>query len=296
MDLNDLDPRSSSGIRHVLGYLDMAPLHRWGQNFLVDRALFDNMADLTVGGTSQVLEIGPGLGGLTLTLLERGAQVLALEIDQRVKPMLEIIGSRFPGHLHVAYEDALKVSWPALCREIGFSAVCVTGNLPYYLTAPLLGQLAEFDFPWTRAVFMVQREVADRLLTDPGHRDTSALSVLLRYDMGILPGIDGIAPRSFLPPPAVFSSVIQLVRKPPLPVERKAFQWVVRAGFRHRRKMLRHALAHTGEFSWGKSAWRELLNTLDISPSARAEELSLEAWTRLAAAIAQKRGNGRDDI
>ena len=293
------DPRSPSGLAQVLRGLGMAPSHRLGQNFLVDPSVFQTMSDLVMDGRSsaQVLEIGPGVGGLTLSLLERGAHVAAIELDKRVKPALDHVAHQFPGQLTVFYEDALEASWPSLCRQCGFSRVDLAGNLPYYVTAPLLGRLLDTDLSWDRALFMVQWEVAERLLTEPGSRNTSTLSVLLRYSLDIHAGIALVPPASFSPAPEVKSAVIQLRRHPPLPVDWGDFRWVVRAGFQHRRKMLRQALPRAAGSPFGRDQWQDLLAALNISSSARAEELTLKEWERLAAALThRKKGTGSHDL
>ncbi len=293
------DPRSPEGLARVLRGLELVPSHRWGQNFLVDPDVFRAMGDLVMNGRSSapVLEIGPGVGGLTHSLLERGAFVAAVELDQRVKPILDDLGAQYPERFTVYYQDALEGSWGAIARQCGLSGMDVAGNLPYYATAPLLGRLLETDLLWDRAVFMVQREVAERLLTKPGSRRTSTLGVLLRYSLDIDPGIDLVPPASFFPAPEVSSAVIQLRRRPPLPVDWHQFRWVVRAGFQHRRKMLRQALPRAIGSPLGRDQWIDLLADLNISQSARAEELTLEEWERLAAALKhRKKGTGSHDL
>lgn len=283
MNWQHIDPRSPVGLQWVLSRLDLAPSQRWGQNFLIDRQMFELMVDLLDTGQKpgKVLEIGPGVGGLTLTLLEHQNEVVAIEIDRRVKPALDYLAQRFPGQLSTFYQDALSVSWTDVCRDVKFQQVDVAGNLPYYVTAPLLGRLLDWEFPWRRAVFMVQREVAERLVTEPGHRNTSALSVLLRYKMDVCEGIPMIPPDRFSPRPEVTSAVIQLIRHPRLAVDWHAYRRVVRAGFQHRRKTLRKCLAGV----WGDIVWQDVLSALDIASRARAEELTLDQWIRLAAAL-----------
>lgn len=278
-----VDPRSPVGLQWVLSRLNLAPSQRWGQNFLIDREIFEAMVNLLNCDSvpAQVLEIGPGVGGLTLTLLEHGASVIGIEIDQRVKPVLDHLARRFPAQLTTLYQDALSISWADALRQVGWESANVVGNVPYYLTAPLLGRLLVLDFPWHRAVFMVQREVAQRLLTDPGHRNTSALSVLLRYKMDVREGIPLIAPDRFSPRPEVQSAVIQLIRHPNLAVDWHAYRRIVRAGFQHRRKTLRKCLSAV----WSEIAWPDVLSALNIASRARAEELTLDQWTRLAAAL-----------
>lgn len=287
MTLSVDDPRSPAGLARVLRNLNMAPAHRWGQNFLIDPDIFAALADLVMADRpcAHILEIGPGVGGLTRSLLERGADVAAVELDTRVEPALDALAAAFQGRLTVVYGDALEVPWDQVLQKAGFDHADVAGNLPYYITAPVLGRLLSAEFDWERATFMVQREVAERLLTEPGSRSTSTLGVLLRYRMAVSEGIAVVPRTSFSPAPEITSSVIQLRRRPALPAEWDAFRWVVRAGFQHRRKMLRQSLSRAEGSRLSRAQWQELLSALDIPDSARAEELTLDQWTRLAAAL-----------
>lgn len=251
--------------------------------------MLTRIADLALQGpTKNILEIGPGLGALTRTLLEQGAGVSAVELDGRVLPILDGLGAEFPGQLDVTYGDALSLSWAELVQRRGWERVTVAGNLPYYITAPLLGKLLEDPIFWDRAVLMVQQEVAARLLTEPGGRATSTLGVLIRYRADVVSGIDRVSPGSFVPAPEIFSSVIQLVSHPPLPVAWDTFRWVVRAGFQHRRKMLRQALAQAPGSPMSKNDWQQFLEAQGISSMARAEALTLDEWVRLASAIHER--------
>ncbi len=252
--------------------------------------MLTRIADLALQGrTKNILEIGPGLGALTRTLLERGAGVAAVELDGRVLPMLDGLGAEFPRQLDVTYGDALSLSWAEIIQRRGWERVTIAGNLPYYITAPLLGKLIEEPIRWDRAVFMVQQEVATRLLTEPGGRATSTLGVLLRYRADVVSGIERIPPGSFVPAPEIFSSVIQLVSHPPLPVAWDTFRWVVRAGFQHRRKMLRQALAQAPGSPMSKNDWHKFLEAHGICSTARAEALTLDEWVRLASAIQREK-------
>lgn len=274
----------------------MAPARHWGQNFLINKNVLEEIAVLAGAGPEvHMLEIGPGLGALTLSLLERGARVSAIEVDQRVKEQLGDIANHFPGQLEVTYADALNCSWDKVVGALGTAvpAVSIVGNLPYYITAPLLGKILETSLHWTRATIMVQKEVADRLATEPGHRLSSALGVILRYRADVIVGIDRVDPSNFYPAPEVFSTVIQLVPHPPLPVSFDTFRWVVRSGFRHRRKTLRQALALSGHSPLSKNQWHTFLESIGIASSLRAEALSMEEWLRLAVAV-DKRGDWGD--
>lgn len=230
-----------------------------------------------------VLEIGPGPGGLTLTLLEAGYRVWAIELDTRWATYLKQNWEpKFPQQLTVVEGDALLLDWALVLSDANESReVQIAGNLPYYITAPLLAKLMEDHFHWQSAVVMVQKEVANRLVTAPGQRNANALGVMLRYNMDIELGF-GVGREHFHPIPEVDSAVVKLDRRAPLPVERNAFSWVVHAGFGHRRKMLRQALAQASGSPFSAREWETRMLEAGLSPTARAEAITIEEWIRLA--------------
>jgi 16S rRNA (adenine1518-N6/adenine1519-N6)-dimethyltransferase len=211
--------------------------------------------------------------------------VLAVELDRRAQTLLTAIQAAYPDQLAVAFLDVLQLTAEAIASRLGPGPVAVAGNLPYYLTAPIMGKLVAVDWPWQHAVLMVQREVATRLSANPGERASSALGVLLRYRADIRVIVEKIAPDAFYPPPEIVSSVIQLKRRDALPVPWDAFQWVVHAGFQHRRKMLRQALARGVRSPWDAQTWDRVLEGIAIDPSRRAESLTIPEWVRLASAV-----------
>lgn len=277
------DPRSPEGLRRALAAFSVSPQRRLGQHFLTDRAVFDVIADEVAAGTEgDVLEIGPGPGGLTLSLLERGMRVTAIEIDAVMGRLLAELQPQFPGRLDVVEGDAVALSWGRVADSAKMAEpVVVTGNLPYYVTAPLLAKLWEDTLNWDKAVVMVQREVAERLAALPGTRETTALSVMVRYVADVRRICD-VSAAVFLPVPEVESSVIELKRVESPRVALPRFRWAVRAGFGHRRKMLRQALSREARSPYDAAGWSERLARVGIDPTRRAETLTFEEWIRLA--------------
>jgi 16S rRNA (adenine1518-N6/adenine1519-N6)-dimethyltransferase len=194
---------------HVLAQVRRHPDKKLGQHFLTDPAVFAAMADQVAALKPQwVLEVGPGPGGVTVALLERGLDVVAIEYDGAWAQWLSsTLGEEYAGHLDVIHDDAVTHSWKALAqRRAGTFAVC--GNLPYYVSSPLVAKLFEDTQNWEQAVLMLQKEVADRLLSPPGSRQTSALSVLLRY-VADVHEVMAVPHGAFLPVPEVDSLMIK---------------------------------------------------------------------------------------
>jgi 16S rRNA (adenine1518-N6/adenine1519-N6)-dimethyltransferase len=280
------DPRRREGLAALLRQYGVTPKHRLGQHFLVDPAVFAAIGELADRGPGPCLEIGPGPGGLTRTLVERGHPVVAVELDSVLAALLrKTVGSGNEAALTVVHGDALTMSWRAVVAEAALKEpVTVVGNLPYYITGPLLGKLWEDTLDWQRAIFMVQREVAERIAAEPGARAAGVQSVLVRY-VG-QPALRRIvSPDAFVPPPDVESAVVEVVRRESPPVSLDALAWWVRQGFAYRRKMLRQALALAPGSPWGKREWGTHLGRLGIDGDRRAESLTMEEWVRLAASL-----------
>ena len=278
------DPRTIEGIRRLLVRYQTRANHRLGQHFLIEPDVYETMARLAdAAGCVGSLEIGPGPGGLTLSLLEHDHAVIAIELDKTLADLVRHETECFGKQIRVFCQDAVETSWQKLVQEAGFpEPVCLVGNLPYYVTGPLVAKLWEDPIRWTRAIFMLQKEVAERLAAAPGDRSAGAQSVLIRY-VGI-PSIARIVPKdAFYPPPEVDSAVLVVDRVPSPPVELAELRWWVRAGFQHRRKMLRQALSLAPESIWDKKGWERHLAAAGIEASRRAESLRMEEWLQLAA-------------
>lgn len=267
-------------VRSLLEEHGLRPSRALGQNFLADPNTARRIARLAgVGPSDEVLEIGPGLGSLTLALLERGCRILALERDRRLAPIVEQVVAGH-GDVRLATGDALAVDFAALLGDRTWTCV---SNLPYNVATPVVIRLLEEAPQVHRMLVMVQREVAERIAAAPGGRDYGSVSVLVSFysDAKIV----GVVPSSvFVPAPKVESALVELVRRDAPPVEvpstDRLFQ-LVRAGFGHRRKMLRQSLrAALGPRT------AEVLERAAVDPKARAEALGLDAWAALARAEA----------
>jgi len=257
----------------------LAPKKRLGQNFLLDEhacARIAEAATTPAGGT--VLEIGPGLGALTVPLLQRADRVVALERDEELIPLLEERAAGV-GSLRVLSGDALEADWALLLD--GPRPHTIAGNLPYFITGRLLERSIELASRIDRAVFMVQAEVADRLLAAPGTKTYGALSVFTRaaFEVSRLLTLKGGA---FYPRPEVSSSVVVLVpRNPPVTEETPAFRALVKGAFGMRRKTLRNAWK--GVLQWSAEELAANAAKASIHLDARGETLSPEDFARIAA-------------
>ena len=263
-------------VRHLLDEHAVSPSRALGQNFLADpntARRIARLAELEPG--DRVLEIGPGLGSLTLALADTGASVRALELDQHLLAALEsVVGDR--EHVSVEHGDALTYDYEG--RLAGEGWICVS-NLPYNVATPVVMRLLEEAPNVSRLLVMVQREVGERLAAAPGSRTYGAVSVKVAY-FAAASVIGTVPPSVFVPRPRVESVLVRLDRHavPPVSVpSTDALFDLVRAGFSTRRKMLRRALR-----SVLGARTEAVLEAAGIAPSERAESLGLEAWAALA--------------
>ena len=253
-----------------------------GQNFVADANTVRRIARLAdVGAGDRVVEIGAGLGSLTLALCETGAAVTAVEIDRYLLPVLRTVVE--PVGATVVEGDALRLDWPALLGATGDGGGdgrwVLVANLPYNVATPLVLDLLDGVPAIERMLVMVQKEVGERLAAGVGSPAYGAVSVKVAY-WAEARVVGKVPPTVFVPQPKVDSALVSIVRRPggpavpPSVVSAERLFAVVRAGFAHRRKMLRGALA-------GVVA-PEAFEGAGVAPTARAEELDVEAWGRLA--------------
>lgn len=255
----------------------LAPRRSLGQNFVVDANTVRRIARLAgVGPGDHVVEVGAGLGSLTLALAESGAEVLAVEIDNHLVPILEE-NTKDCANVTVVHADAMKVDWHALLAAA--PRWTLVANLPYNVATPLIADLLDFVPEITAMLVMVQKEVGERLVAAPRAEAYGAVSVKVAYwATGSVVGI--VPPTVFLPRPNVDSALVRIDRRgePAVgpEVSRDRLFALVRAGFGQRRKMLRRSLADVVD--------AEAFAAAGVDPTARAEELDVYAWGRLAAA------------
>ena len=269
-------------VHYICKRFDIKMSKKLGQNFLIKRGIVDEIvhaAELTVG--EPVLEVGPGIGTLTQGLAQSGADVTAIELDRRLLEVLDTTLASYD-NVRIIHGDVLKLDVPTIMNHKPFKVVA---NLPYYITTPIIMSLLESKLPIERLVVMVQKEVALRMVAKPGTKDYGALSVAVQYYTEPDIVLD-VPPKSFLPAPAVTSSVIRCVLrdKPPVDViDEKLFFRVVKAGFAQRRKTFSNTMKTTG---LSKDRIEELLAKANIDGQRRGETFTLQEFADVANAWA----------
>ena len=269
-------------VHYICKRFDIKMSKKLGQNFLIKRGIVDEIvhaAELTPG--EPVLEVGPGIGTLTQRLAQSGADVTAIELDRRLLEVLDTTLASYD-NVRIIHGDVLKLDVPSIMNHKPFKVVA---NLPYYITTPIIMSLLESKLSIERLVVMVQKEVALRMVAKPGTKDYGALSVAVQYYTEPDIVLD-VPPKSFLPAPAVTSSVIRCVLrdKPPVDViDEKLFFRVVKAGFAQRRKTFANTMKTTG---LSKDRIEELLAKANIDGQRRGETFTLQEFADVANAWA----------
>lgn len=269
-------------VHYICKRFDIKMSKKLGQNFLIKRGIVDEIvhaAELTPG--EPVLEVGPGIGTLTQGLAQSEADVTAIELDRRLLEVLDTTLASYD-NVRIIHGDVLKLDVPSIMNHKPFKVVA---NLPYYITTPIIMSLLESKLPIERLVVMVQKEVALRMVAKPGTKDYGALSVAVQYYTEPDIVLD-VPPKSFLPAPAVTSSVIRCVLrdKPPVDViDEKLFFRVVKAGFAQRRKTFANTMKTTG---LSKDRIEELLAKANIDGQRRGETFTLQEFADVANAWA----------
>ena len=266
-------------VRELAERHGIRPTKALGQNFLVDPNLARRIVDhADVGPGDRVLEVGAGLGALTVPLARTGAEVLAVEFDRGVVRALREVVSGFE-NVRVLEADAVRLDWTEHLRGASWRMV---SNLPYNVGVPVLMRLLEEAPQIERFVVMVQREVGERLAASPGHEHYGSVSVRVAYH-ATAKVIRRVPPTVFWPPPKVESVVVEIIRRPPpVATERRALFKVVEEGFAQRRKTMRNALVRLG---LDAAHATDVLSGCGIAQQARAEVMSLEQFACVAESI-----------
>lgn len=258
---------------------------KFGQNFLIDTHVLEKII-ISAGVTKDdcVLEIGPGIGTMTQYLAEHARQVVAVEIDRNLIPILKETLADYE-NVEIINEDILKVDIKQLTEKYnGGRPIKVVANLPYYITTPIIMGLFESDVPIDNITVMVQKEVADRMQEGPGSKDYGALSLAVQY-YAQPEIVANVPPNCFIPRPNVGSAVIRLTRHREMPVKAdnpKLMFRLIRASFNQRRKTLQNGLNNSQELPYTKEQVVQALEKMGLSPSVRGEALSLAQFAKLS--------------
>ncbi len=272
---------------------------KFGQNFLIDPHVLDKIVDAAqVTEEDFVLEIGPGIGTLTQYLCERARQVLAVEIDKNLIPVLRDTLSPYT-NVEVLQGDILKQDIQHIADTYnGGNRIKVVANLPYYITTPIIMELFESRVPLANVTVMVQKEVADRMRAEPGTKDCGALSLAVQYYAE--PYIAAfVPPNCFIPRPNVGSAVVRLDCRTHAPVEvedEKLLFRLIRASFNQRRKTLQNGIANSSELPFSKAEAAEAIGRAGFDSNIRGEKLGLSEFARLADVMSQMRVRSKEEI
>lgn len=258
---------------------------KFGQNFLIDPHVLEKIIEAAqITKEDCVVEIGPGIGTMTQYLAESAGQVVAVEIDKALIPILEDTLSAYD-NVEIINEDILKVDLQRLVEEKnGGQPVKVVANLPYYITTPIVMGLFESHVPLRSVTIMVQKEVAERMQAGPGSKDYGALSLAVQY-YAKAEVVANVPPNCFIPRPNVGSAVIRLTRyeKSPVTVQNEKLMFaVIRASFNQRRKMLANGLGNAPGLSVSKEEVRRALISMGLSENIRGEAMTLAQFAQLS--------------
>ena len=264
---------------------------KFGQNFLIDTHVLEKIIE-SAGITKDdfVLEIGPGIGTMTQYLCENARQVMAVEIDDNLIPILQDTLSAYD-NVTVVNQDILKLDIAKTAQEYNDGKpIKVVANLPYYITTPIIMGLFESHVPLESITVMVQKEVADRMQSDPGSKDYGALSLAVQY-YAKAEIVANVPPNCFMPRPNVGSAVIRLTRHEEVPVQvddEKLMFHIIRASFNQRRKTLANGLSNAPQVHLSKEEIQECIAELGEPLTIRGEALTLEQFAALSNIIGNR--------
>ena len=273
----------------VLNKFGLTAQKRYGQNFLIDANILEKIvASAGITKEDTVLEIGPGIGTLTQYLAEAAKQVICVEIDKNMIPVLEYTLADFD-NVTVINQDILKADIVQILKENGAASAKVVANLPYYITTPIIMELLEKDAPIESITVMIQKEVAERMQTGPGSKDYGALSLAVAFYSNAEVKMT-VSPNCFIPRPNVDSAVIRLdkLKEPAVKVNNKSEMFrIIKGAFEQRRKTLTNALSHSSAYKTDKKNIENALLEMGKNINIRGEELTLEEFARLSDILTQ---------
>ena len=279
--------------RILLAAHNISPKKQLGQNFIIDPAFTEKIVKRAgILPEDIVLEIGAGLGALTIPLARRARKVIAIEKDRQIVPILntEVLVSGLT-NISIIEKDILSVDINALIEDMG-GKIVVMGNLPYNISSQILVQLIRSREGISRAVLMFQKELSQRITADSGCKDYGRLTVMLRYCSDIRKLVD-VKASLFFPKPKVDSEILELKFKKEIDhkaVDELFFFKVIKSGFGNRRKTLKNALA-ASELNIDPDTAKRVLENSGIDPTRRAETLTVEEFVRLSNTLIERKQN-----
>ena len=279
-------------IKQIMSVFGIKFHKEFGQNFLTNKMVVEDIVEYCCDRKSKtILEIGPGIGTLTVELAERYENVISLEIDKGLIPVLSYTLDEYT-NVKVVNEDVMKTDLEALLAPYFEGGVSVCANLPYYITTPILMKLLESRLPFDYITIMIQSEVADRLCAKAGSKDCGAITAVLSY-YGEAEKLFTVNADNFMPPPKVNSSVVRIKLykdKPCKPKNEEIFFKVIKAAFEQRRKTLLNALS-CGFSEIPKEKLAEIIEKAGHRPDIRGEKLDVKMFCELSDLIFEAKGN-----
>ncbi|UQS84985.1 16S rRNA (adenine(1518)-N(6)/adenine(1519)-N(6))-dimethyltransferase RsmA [Apilactobacillus apisilvae] len=284
---NNPDIASPARTQAILNRYHLSAKKSLGQNFLTDLNVLNNIVKAAnLSDKDNVIEIGPGIGGLTEYLAREAKQVLAFEIDQNLLPVLDDTLSAY-NNVKIINQDILQANLPKIINEEfnNERPIKVVANLPYYITTPIILDLLKGNADFDEIVVMMQKEVAQRLVAKPGSRDYGSLSVIIQYMNNVDIAFE-VLRKSFIPAPKVDSAIVTLSKKESIDTEVfdvKLFASFVRGCFAHRRKTFWNNMQGLfGKNPENKAKVQGVLDKFDINPGIRPEKISVEQYVEIA--------------
>lgn len=292
--MNKKNLRMMEEINYIKKKYKFETSKKFGQNFIINTDVIEGIVSKADISNSIVIEIGPGIGTLTARLAEEARHVIAIELDERLIPILRDRFSNYT-NVEIIHGDILEVDLDTICEKAKERykdcQVKIIGNLPYYITTPIILKLLKREVPVESIIIMIQKEVAERIIAEPGSSKCGAITYLVHY-YSIPSFVLDVTKDSFYPKPKVDSMVIELSFRKGKAVnieDEKLFFRVIKAGFMHRRKTLLNALQSMGDYS--KEEIRKALSDSGIEEKRRAETLSLQEFSNLATKLVREKNN-----